>query len=243
MHLVVVDPRLLMEAFENLESRSAKLLTLFLFGNVSIDARGHLLEEVDELREDLERWAKIVGISYGEVDYSQLERVQERAEQGTDLAGRRKRRMEEAFEQYVPDWLLLVTSPPLLEELMDLAQRAQTRGLQQVQPHRISRLLARCTAKSPRDFKLDEDVHYTGAERRAAREYLIHTAVVGQAESLITEDEELNLPGNLSFSDPKTRQSVRPYTLDEFVVEVLPHILDLDAIDAPAVFRAAVEPL
>ena len=111
--------------------------------------------------------------------------------------------MEEAFEQYVPDWLLLVTSPPLLEELMDLAQRAQTRGLQQVQPHRISRLLARCTAKSPRDFKLDEDVHYTGAERRAAREYLIHTAVVGQAESLITEDEELNLPGNLSFSDPR----------------------------------------
>ena len=64
-------------SIRDLESRSAKLLTLFLFGNVSIDARGHLLEEVDELREDLERWAKIVGISYGEVDYSQLEQVQE----------------------------------------------------------------------------------------------------------------------------------------------------------------------
>ena len=72
------------------------------------------------------------------------------------------------------------------------------------------------------------------------REYLIHTAIVGEAESLITDDELLLLPGDATHSDPTTRGAVRPYSLEAFKQDRLcSNNFSFDDIDAPSVLRAA----
>jgi hypothetical protein len=229
MHLAVVDPCLLIKAFEHRHSRPAKLFSLFAYGQISLDAGGLPLDEAAKLYS-----------RYGVVaDADELASARAWAERQRQDAVRRKEIMEEAFEQWVPDWLHLVSSPPLRVELIELAQQAQGRGLQRVQPDRVTRQLARWTAKSLPELG---PAPFYGVERASQREYLIHTAVIAEAASLITDDPNLALPGDASYSDPKTKRSVRPYTLDEFVKDVLPYQLDFDAIDAPAVFRAAVRP-
>jgi hypothetical protein len=231
MHLAVVDPRLLIRAFEHWHSRPAKLVALFAYGQVCLDAAGHPLDESDKLE-----------TSYGTVaEDSHLASARAWAERQRDDAIRRKALMEEALEQHTPHWLLLVSSPPLRAELAHLAQEAQGRGQQHVRPDVVIRHTALWTAKSLSE--LEPAPFYLGADRKSDREYLIHTAVMAEATTLITEDDDLALPGNASHSDPKTRRSVRPYSLDEFVQDVLPYNLDFNAIDAAAVVRAAVRPL
>ena len=230
MHLTVVDPRLLVRAFDHTHSLPAKLLALFAYGQVCLDARGHPLEEADALesrhRED--------------ADPNELAAARARLERDREEAVRRKALMEEALEQHVPDNLLLVASPPLRAELIELARQVQGRGRQQVQPDVVLRHINRWTAKSLPPPELGPAPFYLGAQRKSDREYLIHTAVVAEAETLITEDEDLATVGDARHTDPRTRRSVRPYSLDEFVKDVLPYQVDVDRIDAPAVFRATV---
>ncbi len=232
MHLAVIDSRLLVRALLYPKRSPAKLLALFAYGSVCQDASGQLSEEVDAL----ERLASSVS-----VPLSQLASPREQAERMSEEAKLRKALMEEALEQHVAGDLLLVTSAPLRAELISLAQEVQGQGHQHVEPHAVNRQIARWTAKTT--GALGPTPPYFGAGGKSDRGYLIHTAVIGEAESLITDDKALGLPGDLAHKDPKTRRSVRPYSLDEFVTEVLPYNLDFDAIDAPAVFRAGVRPL
>ena len=101
-----------------------------------------------------------------------------RLERDREEAVHRKAVMQEALEQHVPDDLLLVTSPPLRVEVVELAQQVQGRGHQQVQPDVVLRHINRWTAKSLPPPELGPAPFYLGAQRKSDREYLIHTAVV-----------------------------------------------------------------
>jgi len=176
----------------------------------------------------------------GYVDAEQLAQIRKHIEYQAVTALRQKMLIEDALEQLVSVELLLVTSPPLREELREIAQIAKADGSPRVEPQRVNREIARCTwlplsSLSPAPF-------YLGRERVSRREYLIHTAVVAESRILITEDADLALPGNAAHRDPRTRRAARPYTIDEFLRDELPFQLEFDAIDAPAVFRAARNP-
>jgi hypothetical protein len=173
----------------------------------------------------------------GCVDAQQLAQARRLVERRRAAAFRQKALIEDALEQVVSAELLLVTSPPLREELRDIAQEAQANGRPRIDPHRVNREIARCTWLPL--CKLDSAPSYLARDRLSPREYLIHTAVTADSQILITEDEALALPGDACHRDPKTRRYTRPYTLDEFFRDELPFQLQFDAIDAPAVFRAA----
>jgi hypothetical protein len=224
--LVVVDPRLLVHALEHEHSRAAKLLSLLIYGLACVRARA-LSDEYEALEQ-----------SYcGSVDAQQLAQARRLVERRRAAAFRQKALIEDALEQFVSAELLLVTSPPLRQELRDIAQVAQANGSMRIHPHRVNREIARCTWLPL--YELDPAPSYLGPERASPREYLIHTAVVAESQILITEDDDLALPGDACHRDPKTRRYTRPYTLDEFFRDELPFQLQFDAIDAPAVFRAA----
>jgi hypothetical protein len=144
--------------------------------------------------------------------------------------------IEDALEQFVSVELLLVTSPPLRRELRAIARAAQADGDAQLEPQRVNHEIARCTWLTLSD--LDPAPRYLGRGLPSAREYLIHTAMAAECQILITEDDDLALPGNASHRDPKTRRSARPYTIEEFLQDELPFQLEFDAIDAAAIFRA-----
>ena len=229
MCLVVVDPRLLVRALEHEYSRAAKLLSLLIYGLASVRARA-LGDEYDALEQTCR----------GYVDAGKLAQVRKHIEYQAVTALRQKMLIEDALEQLVSVELLLVTSPPLREELREIALTAQANGSPRIEPQRVNREIARCTwlplkALSPAPFYLRRD-------RVSRREYLIHTAVVAESQILITEDADLALPGNTSHRDPRTRRAARPYTIDEFFRDELPFQLEFEAIDAPAVFRAARSP-
>lgn len=104
MCLAVADPRLLVEAFRRPSScRMAKLLSLFLYGRVCLNAHGITLDESAEL-EELAR-------NTGATDSARLASVWARANQDHEEAAKRRTRMDEAFEEHPPSDLLLVTSP------------------------------------------------------------------------------------------------------------------------------------
>jgi hypothetical protein len=227
--LVVVDPRLLVQALEHEYSRAAKLLSLLIYGLACVRTRA-LRDEYDAL----ERAYR------GSVDAQRFAHARTRVERQHAAALRQKTLIEDALEQFVSVELLLVTSPPLRRELRDIAQVARANGSPRIHPHRVNREIARCTWL-PLD-KLDPAPSYLRRDRVSPREYLIHTAVVAESQILITEDDELALPGDACHRDPRTRRSARPYTLDEFFRDELPFQLQFDAIDAPAVFRAASSP-
>lgn len=231
MHLLVVDPRLLVRAFEHPHSQPAKLLGLLMYGQVCLDAWGQPLDEAADLEDKYRYVAK----------QQHLAEARARAQRAQEAAERRQRLMEDVFEQHPPGDLLLVTSVPLKAEFVELARESQGRGNRHVRPDVVVRQLARWSAKFI--FDLPPAPFYLGAGRVSDREYLIHTAIEGSAQSLVTEDEVLLLPGDLSHSDPKTRRTVRPYSLADFVSDELHHAFDFDAINAAAVFRAAVRPL
>jgi hypothetical protein len=227
--LVVVDPRLLVRALEHAHSRAAKLLSLLIYGLACVRARA-LSDEYDAI----ERTYR------GYTDAEKLAQIRKFVEYQAVTALRQKMLIEDALEQLVSIELLLVTSPPLRQELRDIAQIAQANGSPRMDPQRVNREIARCTwlplsALSPAPF-------YLGRSRVSRREYLIHTAVVAESPVLITEDADLALPGNASHRNPRTRRATRPYTIDEFFQDELPFQLEFDAIDAPAVFRAASSP-
>jgi hypothetical protein len=204
-------------------SQEAKLLSLLIYSLASVRVR-ELHDEYDELHQNLGDF----------IPEDMLAKLRARIERQCVLARSYKRQIEHAVEQYVSTELLLITSPPLRQELRDIARAVQASGHPHLSPQRVNREIARCTWRGL--TKLEPPPPYLGG---GMRKYLIHTAVVAQAEILITEDKELALPGNASHCDPKTRRSVRPYALDDFCQEHLPSHLDLDAIDASAVFRAA----
>ena len=227
MRLIVVDPRLLVRALTHHDSQEAKLLSLLIYGVVCVRTRA-LREEYDELH-------RAVG---GSVALRKLAKLHACVERRLACARRQKARIERALDQYIPVQLLLVTSPPLRQELRDIARAAQANGSPHVRPHRVNLEIARCTWRSV--TQIDPPPPYLGSS--TPRAYLIHTAVVGGADCLITDDEALVLPDNTSHCDPTTRRSVHPYTLVDFCQEQLPSQIDFDAIDAPAVFRAAHVP-
>lgn len=233
MHLLVVDPRLLVRAFEHPHGRPAKLLSLLAYGQVCLDAAGQHLEEYEEIE------ATYRGI----VDDDEIADVRARAQREHEIAVERKALMQDACEQYPPSDLLLVTSPPLRSELIELARVSQRQGHRHVVPHVANRQIALVTAKSLPPPPLGAAPFYLGAGRVSEREYLIHTGVIAEAESLVTEDPDLLLPGDARHSDPRTRRSVRPYTLDDFAADVLHHGFNLDEVDAARVLREAVRPL
>jgi len=226
MCLVVVDPRLLVRAFEHPQTcRVAKLLGLFMYGRICLNEHGVACDEAEQLE-----------VSYhGVARDGDLAAVRARAERDRADAIRRKALMDDAFVEHAPSDLLLVTSSPLLSELRKLADEA---GLQ---PDLVNHQIASCTAKWIRT--LDPPPFDLGPGRKSDHEYLIRTAVQARANNLITHDEDLTLVGDAAHIDPKTRNEVRPYSLDEFVQLVLPYYFTLDAVDAPAVLRAASRPL
>jgi hypothetical protein len=224
--LVVVDPRLLVHALEHEHSLAAKLLSLLIYGLASVRARA-LSDESDALEQNYR----------GCVDARQLAKARACIEHRRAEALRQKALIEDALEQFVSVELLLVTSPPLRRELRDIAQVARATDSPRIDPHRVNREIARCTWLPLR--VLEPAPSYLGRDRASPREYLIHTAVVAESQVLITEDEDLVLPCDACHRDPKTRRDARPYTLDEFFRDELPFQLEFDAIDAPAVFRAA----
>jgi hypothetical protein len=224
--LLVVDPRLLVRALEHRHSQEAKLLSLLIYGLACVRAR-ELHEEYDELQQGPRH----------SLPPQMLVTLRARIERQCADARRCKRHIEHALEQYVSTELLLVTSPPLRQELRDIAQAVQANGSHHVGPQRVNREIARCTWRGLTE--MTPPPSYLGGGRASRGDYLIHTAVVAQAGMLITDDEELALPGNARHCDPQTGRSVRPYTLHDFCEEQLPSQLNFDAIDAPAVFRAA----
>jgi hypothetical protein len=226
VRLVVVDPRLLVHALEHEHSLAAKLLSLLIYGLASVRACA-LSDESNALEQNYR----------GRVDARQLARARASVDRRRAAALRQKALIEDALEQFVSVELLLVTSPPLRRELRDIAQVARANGSPRIHPHRVNWEIARCTWLPLRT--LGPTPSYLGRDRVSPREYLIHTAVVAESQIIITEDDDLVLPGDACQRDPKRRCDARPYTLDEFFRDELPFQLEFDAIDALAVFRAA----
>jgi predicted nucleic acid-binding protein len=206
---------------------SAKLLALLAYGRVSLNAQGCLHWEVNKMVDE----AKKSGV---QIDISALRAW---AEKEVERAGRLKVSMEEAFELHVPDDLLLVTSPPIINELLELAQENQDRQHPDVQPDRVVRHIARHTFVALEE--LGPAPAYLSKGRVSKHDYLIHTAMEARADILITNDEDLLLAGDLSYQSSKTGHSVRPYSQEDFVAD-MPSNLDLSKIDPYAALRAAV---
>ena len=226
---MVVDPQLLVEAHEHDNGDAAKLLALLVYGRTCATAYGLRIREVDEIE-----------ATHGEkgLDATELAALRSWAERARDVAIARKARLEEVFEQYTPDDLQLVVSTPLLEELVELARASQGSVYWHVKPDVVRRHTLRWTMK--RVPKLGPAPRYLGPDRLYRREYLIHTAVVGEADSLITGDSLLLLPGDAMHSDPTSRHEVRAYTLRDFIDDRLSaNNFRFSDIDAPAILRAA----
>jgi hypothetical protein len=231
---VVVDPQLLVSAYEFPHSPSAKLHTLFIYGRTCAAARGLRVAEAEGI-------AAMEGSE--ELDPAALEAFRARADRARRVAVRRRALLEEeAFERLPPDDLLLVMSSLARAELVELARHAQGNGRWHVHPDKINRLVARWTAKElPTP---GQTPRYLDPDRPYRREYLIHTAIMGEADSLITEDELLRRDG--THSHPTTRQTVRLYSLVDFVESRLTtsfSVDDFDEIDAPKVFEVATRDL
>lgn len=156
-------------------------------------------------------------------------------------AEQRRDRMERCLPACAPDDLLLATSPNLLRELNDCAQKLQPRAPWLV-PHKVVQQTVAHVWK-PRIEALGASPFYLGAERKSDREYLIYTAVMTEADCLITDDMMLHQPGSAPHHDERTRRRVSTYRLDDFIDMALPSQFRLDYMDAQAVMRAAIGPL
>jgi len=184
------------------------------------------------LRDEYDEIVKDYGNS---VSAHALAKAHERVDRQYAAALDQQARVSEALDQHVTTEFLLVTSPPLREELRDIAQQTQLKS-PHIRPHRVNREILRCTHLAL--VELEPAPFYLGRERVSPREYLIHTAITAECSVLITQDDALTLPGDAHHRDPRTGRTVRPYTLDEFLQHELPFQVTFDAIDAPAVFRA-----
>lgn len=222
---------MLVKAFAYPRGRAAQLLALFAYGRVSLNASGHPHDEINQLIEVAAHQGATVGAR-------DLESLRAHAERQIHEAERRKQLMEEALEQYAPSGFLLATSPPLVDELMDLTRAIQRKGYRHMQPSQVRELLLRCAFRLL--TTLDPASFYLGAGRFSEREYLIQSAIASDAHSLVTDDPDLQLPGGASHSHEATRREVRPYTLDEFIADEIDSSFSLDEIDAEAVLKAAV---
>jgi hypothetical protein len=138
----------------------------------------------------------------------------------------------------------LVVSTRLRKELIELAREIQgdpDNPSPEVQPNKINQQVARWTVNEIRE--LDPIPRYIRPDGYR-REYLIHTAILGQAEVLITDDDRLFTDGETMHSDATcdatSGRVVQPYWLHDFVGDRLPKRLAFDEIDAPAVLRAAL---
>jgi predicted nucleic acid-binding protein len=227
VQLVVVDPRVLVRAFVYPRGDVARLLALFAYGRISRNADGFPLEELEGMID----WAKSHG---GTIDQAAAEA---RAERDIEEAKHRRATMEDVFEQLVPSYLLLVTSPPLLTELVDLAQWHQGRGFAHVRPDRVR------THTNSHTFKALPDLgpapNYLSRGRVSKHDYLIHTAMEAEADTLVTEDQDLLLPGDARHENAQTKHQVHPYNLDDFIVS-LPHNLSFNEIEPERLLQAAV---
>jgi hypothetical protein len=226
VRLIVVDPRLLVRAFEFPRCNVAKLLALFAYGRICVNAQGYRREEVEKMEESAREC---------DADFD-ISRERAAAEREIEQARCRKDSMESAFEQHAPGDLLLVTSPPIVSDLLDLAQASQTHN-PHVYPDRVVRHVASHTFRALEE--LGPAPNYLSRGQVSKHDYLIHTAMEAEASTLVTDDPMLLLPGDASHESPKTRHRVRPYSLEEFIAD-LPVVLDLNAIDPYAVLRAAV---
>jgi hypothetical protein len=222
VRLVVIDPLLLVRAYEYPRSAPAQLLALLIYGSTCATANGL---HVDKLK-----------ARPPTDDPAELAALLAWAERAQKVARRRKVLLEDVFEQPPPDDLQLVASPPLRAELIELARRAQGAGRPHVQPDMVNHQIVRWTVREI--DKLGPTPRYL-PDRPDRRDYLIHMAVLAPTETLVTEDELLRLQCDAARSDPAIRRRVWPYSLDGFVRARLPRSFSLDAIDAPAVFRTA----
>ncbi len=227
--LAVVDPRILILAFVYPRCPAAKLLTLFAFGRVCSNAAGFPSEELGGMRDYVHQ--------HGGSVYRRAPALSERS---IEDERRRKALMEDAFELVVPNDFCMVTSQPLLTELVDLAQHWQGRGYAHVLPDMVLTHINRHTFATVEEFGRAPD--YLGQGRMSQHDYLIHTAMLGDADTLITNDGLLLLPGDAHHESPTTGHKVHPYSLADFI-RSLPHNLDLNVIDPLRVFRAATDPL
>jgi hypothetical protein len=158
---------------------------------------------------------------------------QGRSREGSaEEARRRMELVRAAFAGEPPEDLLLATSPPLLRELADAAQRLQPRA-PHLRPDSLLRQLAAHTW------------HHTAelSRRASGREYLVETAWLAEAGFLITPDPALQTRGGRQHRDERSGREAVAYALDDFVAAELPASLDFLAIDASAVLMAAVRPL
>jgi len=151
-------------------------------------------------------------------------------------AKQRKALMDDAFGQHAPSDLLLAVSPPLLDEATALAQQSQGRGNPHVLPDRVRRHIARHTYRALTE--LSPAPNYLGRGLISKYDYLIHTAMEAEAADLVTDEKTLLLPGDGNYRSERTAHRVRPYSFEDFIA-TLPYILDFNAIDTHAVFRAA----
>jgi hypothetical protein len=223
---VVVDPLLLVRAYEYPRSAPAQLLALLIYGSTCATANGL---HVDELK-----------ARPPTDDPPALAALLAWAERRQKAAWRRKELLEDVFEQPPPDDLRLVASSPLRAELIEFARRAQGAGRRHVQPDMVSRQIVRWTVKEI--DKLDPTPRYLRPNRPRRRDYLIHMAARAPG-TLVTEDELLRLQCDAAHSDPTSRRSVRACSLEDLVRDRVPSSFDFDAIDAPSVFRAAARQL
>jgi predicted nucleic acid-binding protein len=227
---VVIDPHLLLQAFLSPTGAPAKLLALAAYGRTCAAASWATLDEYNELVRTYAR--------SGDVE-SSLTRLRAHAELAQDTALRRAAVLKSALPPGTPDDLLLVMAAPLRDELVHLVEESHRQGLGDLDPGAIVRLVfafsfAYLGELSPAPQWAPGSIYERG--------YLIQTALTAGASTLVTDDDQLLLPGDEAYRDPDTDQTVRPYALADFVRE-LSVGFQFGAVDAPAVLRAAVRPM
>lgn len=227
MPLIVIDPRLSAAGFAHFRSSEARLLALVAYGRATAIAAGMPYEELEAQSECL---GGLNGLPT---------RAHDSAHHEVHEAKAKREAMSEAFQCHAPDHFLMVTAKPLLTEFEQALRAYQLRSpaayghLNLVRDRRLLASLGLGLDEvRPAEF-------FLAGGRGSEREYLIQMAVDAKASHLVTEDNDLLLPGDLCHSDQRTRHSVRPTTLEEFVDTELPYNFSFHEVDAFAVLAAA----
>lgn len=197
MPLVVADTGIVMPGLLDRDSLSRKLLTVFQYGRI--------VARVGEAREEYQHALELADQEDGELNHELYQRVIEQAEERATAA-------RELLGDDCPDDLVLVTSTPLLDELVHVltSDRLKFGPVSDEEALRFRQLALRMAFRAVPDESFPTELpDYTDGRDRDD-DMVVHTALEGRADIILSRDSDL-VP-NYRRAEPYSQDSTGAFT-------------------------------
>jgi predicted nucleic acid-binding protein len=216
VRFAVLDPQLLAAIFLAPNGRCRKLFVVLAYGRLVFNVERASEAEADKLKE--EATAEIGG---------DLDELRDKDDELRLL-------LTERLPVMTPNDVGLAASPEVFEEVQHLIQRARERrpSLPPDAARWVYRRLSHHTTNTVLRAE-DSTIPWYTEHRARERDWLIHVAIQGEAEFLVTQDARIATDPNgpTRYEHEATKNWTQAWRLDSFISEMEGSNFTLDEVD------------